>query len=52
MGSTLEAKWTYSYGPQLVGGINHPCTHVQKRSNTVVCALSRFEPGKMVRLWV
>jgi len=33
-GTTLEGKWNYIYGPQLVNGVNQPCTQVQARTSS------------------
>jgi YD repeat-containing protein len=43
-GVNLEGKWNYSYGPQLVNGVNHPCTQVQARnsSNTLLLDQRHF----------
>ena len=43
-GLNLEGKWTYEYGPQLVNGVNHPCTQVQafNNSNTLLLDQRHF----------
>ena len=38
-GTTLEGTWNYIYGPQMVNGVNHPCTQIRATSSSGILLL-------------